>query len=272
MATANASPRDRVLAALANLGYDLDRVALDRLDRFRKLLEDAARVHALTRIEGEDGYWERQVLDALSLVRALDPVCAADPHAETGASARPEPAFLPLRVLDVGAGAGIPSVPLAIALERHRLFRDAPLPLGCEVIALDSNQKKCAFLDDVARDLGLKNLRASPQRAEVAARTAGFRDAFDLVTARAVAELRTLVEFGLPFVRPGGLFVAWKGPRIREELEAARGALEALQATCEAVVPAGIDGRELVLVRIRKHGPTPERYPRRVGVPKKRPL
>ena len=117
-------------------------------------------------------------------------------------------------------------------------------------------------------------LRAVSLRAEEAGRNPALRAAFDVVTARAVAELNVLAEYSLPLLQEGGFFLALKGPEPQEELAAAAHALELLGGTVEQVLnyslPSSREGRSVVV--IRKSVPTPEKYPRRPGMPSKRPL
>ena len=186
-----------------------------------------------------------------------------------------------LRVLDVGAGAGFPAIPLKLACPDWR------------VTLLEATRKKCDFLEHLVIVLALRDTRVIWGRAETAGRTppvssaavpapggrgpAGHRPAereqYDLVVARAVAELNVLAEFMLPFARVGGHCIAWKGD-VEEEVRAAQGAIEKLGGRLSAVhavqVP-GIDAQRNLVV-IEKVSPTPAAYPRREGVPSKRPL
>jgi len=237
------------------LGYDSS--GLSALHAFHGLLEAGARRLSLTRHTDWDAFAERHVLDSLSLVRALP----EDGSALSGGRA--------LRLADLGSGAGIPAIPLAVALPAHDRFAELP---AVEVFAIEANGKKATFIREAAEALGLENLQVLSERAETLGRDPGYRDGFDLVVARAVSELRVLVELALPLVRPGGLFIAYKGPKADEEVAAATAALMALGGSIEAVVRASVSGRDLRLVRIRKRGETPGRFPRRPGVAGKRPL
>ncbi len=237
--------RDSFLAAARALGVEIGEAEVALLARFYDLLCEGSQRAALTAIADEAGYWRAHALDSLSIARAL--------------AGEPAP---PRTLADVGSGAGIPAIPLAIAL-----------PSLEEVVAIDSSEKKARFIAEAARALGLgSRVRAIATRAEEAGRDPALRDRFDLATARAVADLPVLAELCLPFVRPGGLFVAYKGPRASAEVERAAPAFAALAAALEAVIPSGIEGTDLRLVKVRKMGPTPPRYPRRTGIPAKRPL
>lgn len=165
------------------------------------------------------------------------------------------------RVCDLGTGGGLPGVVLAIAR------RDLDVRL------VDSVAKKLAFLDGVVEELGL-GCRTLHARAEEAGRQSGFREAHDVVVARAVARLVVLAEFCLPLVKVGGWFVAMKGPDVQEELDGARRALRVLGGAVAEVreieLPLGAGRRTLIAVR--KDHPTPPAYPRRPGIPSKKPL
>jgi 16S rRNA (guanine527-N7)-methyltransferase len=233
------------LAQAAALGVHLDGAQVMSVLRFQALLEDGNRRAALTTKTEMADFLQIHVLDSLTLTRAI--------------AAEPAP---PARLLDVGSGAGFPAIPLAIAYPK------------LEVFALESLQKKCDFLRATAQDLGLASrFHVIQERAEEAGRDPKLRDSMDIVTARAVAGLPILVELALPFVRPQGLFVAWKSARAQtDEIPTASIAIKELGGQLEHVLESGVPGRDLRLVRIRKLGPTPERYPRRTGVPEKRPL
>lgn len=167
------------------------------------------------------------------------------------------------RLVDVGCGAGFPSLPLALCRP------------DLSVTALDATGKKTAFVRMMAEELGLANLSVRTFRAEEAGR-GEFRDFFDVATARAVAPLPILAELCVPLVRPGGLFLPMKGRNGNEELQAARHALQALKCKVEFTdeytigTGDGLQGR--TVFGIRKSGKTPEAYPRAYARIKARPL
>lgn len=162
-------------------------------------------------------------------------------------------------IADLGAGAGFPGLPLAIALPDAR------------VALVESVARKCAFIRAAAEAAGLTNVEVVPERAE--AWRMGI-DAHDLVTARALAPLAVLAEYAAPLLRVGGVLVAWKGRRDAEEERdagAAAGELGLAIEEIRAVHPyPGADHRHLHV--LRKVAPTPERFPRRPGMARKRPL
>lgn len=166
------------------------------------------------------------------------------------------------KLLDVGTGAGFPGIPIKVCCP------------WISVVLLDSLKKRVLFLEEVVRQLKLVGITAVHGRAEEKGRDMDYRESFDLVTARAVANLAVLAEYCLPFVKTNGLFVAYKGPEVAEELEGAGKALELLGAGVEAVhkVELPFAGGDRSLVVIRKTRPTPEKYPRKPGLPEKKPL
>jgi 16S rRNA (guanine527-N7)-methyltransferase len=204
-------------ARLAALEVTLDAAQLLRLGDFLARLLAMNEHLNLTAILEPEQAWTRHALDALSLV----PHLAALP---AGAS-----------VLDVGSGGGVPGIPLAIARPDLR------------VTLLDATAKKVAFLDAVARAVGLANVTAWSGRAEVLARDHGRT--FDAVTARAVARLATLVPWTAPFVRPGGSLLLLKGERAEAELEEAAAVIARFGCAHERTVVTST-GRVVVL-RVR---------------------
>jgi 16S rRNA (guanine527-N7)-methyltransferase len=167
----------------------------------------------------------------------------------------------PQSLIDIGSGAGFPGLPLKILRPALRLT------------LLESVAKKAAFLEHMVGLLGLEGVTVRAMRAEGAGRDPAHRGRYDVATARAVAELRVLAEYGLPLLRVGGRLLAPKGAAAREEVQAAAPALAALGGELVGVQPValpGFDDRQIVV--IRKSAPTAERFPRPAGVPARRPL
>jgi len=155
-------------------------------------------------------------------------------------------------VVDLGSGSGTPGVPIAV------------MRPGVRVLLVEASRKKAGFLGIVLRHLGLANADVVHARAEVLGRLPAHRERYDAVTARAVAALPALAELALPLVRVGGLAVFPKGAHAGEELTAASPVFELLGAAAEL--------RAGGMIVARKVAPTPPRYPRRPGVPARRPL
>lgn len=166
-----------------------------------------------------------------------------------------------LRIMDVGTGAGFPGVVLAI------------LNPDWDVTLLEPLQKRVDFLETVVQELGLTGVKVVRGRAEELAHDPEHRGQYDIVVSRAVAELRVLLELGMGFVKPDGHFVAYKGPRYEEEIEASEHASSELCCYRSGVFEYEIDEeqvRRLVIYSLLS--PVPDKYPRRNGIPSKRPL
>lgn len=161
------------------------------------------------------------------------------------------------KVLDLGAGAGFPGIPL-------RIEKDIDLTL------IDSVNKKVNFMNEVIEILGLSNARAIHTRAEDFAKE--NREGFDVVVSRAVANMSTLSELCLPFVKVGGLFIALKGPKADEEVKAAANALEILGGEVIKMEKLDLDGNERVNVIVKKVRSCKRTYPRGQNLPKRKPL
>lgn len=162
-------------------------------------------------------------------------------------------------LVDVGSGGGLPGLPLKIA--RPEL----------QVTLVEADQAKAAFLVQACARLGLGDTQVLARRAEDAGRDARYREVFDVAVARALAPMPVLVELCLPFVRLGGRLLAQKTDK--EDVDAAQHAIEVLGGSLQAVHAAASTARSAgLVVVVDKVGPTPEAYPRRAGVPARRPL
>lgn len=165
-------------------------------------------------------------------------------------------------VIDIGTGGGFPGIPMKIV--------DPTL----QITLLDSLQKRISFLDAVIGGLKLQGIRAVHARAEEMARKEKYRDSYDICVSRAVAPFTTLLEYCLPYVRVGGKFIAMKGPGAQEEIENASRALQALGGKIVEVDSFTLTEEEYQrsLVIVEKVSPTPKKYPRGQGKPRKDPL
>lgn len=165
-------------------------------------------------------------------------------------------------ILDLGTGAGFPGLPLAIALP------------DVQVTLADALQKRTNFLEEVKNALSLDNVTIVNGRAEELGRIPEYRESFDIVVSRAVAEYRVLCEYCLPFVKVNGIFAAWKGPAAPEEIKNAEKALDILGGNNpeikKYILPDTAETRVVVITKKRES--TAEKYPRRAGIPSKRPL
>ena len=164
-----------------------------------------------------------------------------------------------LTLVDVGTGAGFPGLPLAV------------MKPEAEVLLLDSLQKRIGFLGEVTEEIGLKNVTLEHNRAEDGAKA--HREGFDRAVSRAVANLSTLSEYCLPFVKVGGCFVAYKSGNVEAEVKEAQKAIRILGGELQRIETYNLsNGDPRSLVFIRKIAPTPKKYPRKAGTPQKTPL
>ena len=200
----------------------------------------------LTAITDWEGVLVRHFLDSLSCLKAL-------PRKSLAAGAR---------VIDVGTGAGFPGLPLKLVCPEMQLT------------LLEATGKKVTYLEHMVRVLGLKGVKIVHGRAEELGRDPAHRERYDWALARAVAEMPVLAEYLLPLARVGGAMLAQKGEGAAAEVHAAEAAINTLGGRVRQLVPVELRGlaetRHLVVVD--KVAATPEKYPRRPGVPQKRPL
>jgi len=166
------------------------------------------------------------------------------------------------KIIDIGTGAGFPGIPLKILLPET------------EVVLVDSVNKKTEFCNHIIDRLKLKGISAIHDRVENLARESDFREQFDWAVARAVAQLATLSEYMLPFVKVGGRMLAMKGDQGLIETQKAAPAIGLLGGELQQVKRLTLPGvtEDRFLIMIEKKATTPEKYPRRVGVPSKKPL
>lgn len=248
------SPADAFLADAAAARHGLERLLassgtdhvlpatfLDDAERFVALLLDANARHNLTRIVAPADVARLHLLDALSALPLID-------------------AARPVTALDLGTGGGVPGLVLALARPEVRWT------------LVDSERRKVEAVSGFAEAIGLTNVTAVAERAETLGRGA-HRESFDLVTARACAALPVLAEYALPLTRIGGQLLAWKGPMGDDEASAGAHAASLLGGSPPEVLPSGVATLgDHAFVRVRKVTATPDAYPRRAGVPTRRPL
>ena len=198
----------------------------------------------------------------MNLTAITDPVKVAQLHMLDCAALLTCADFQNRALLDVGTGAGFPGLPLKILVP------------SLQVTLLDSLNKRVDWLAQVSAQLSLTGIRVIHARAEEQALEKGFRDSFELVTARAVAELRLLCELCLPLVKPGGKFLAMKSVESDAELAASQHAIAILGGAVEAVRDYAIPGTDVRhrLIVVEKVKKTPEKYPRMFAKIKKNPL
>jgi 16S rRNA (guanine527-N7)-methyltransferase len=228
------------------LGLDLSPSQLEQFEVYYRELVDWNKRINLTTITGYEAVQTRHFLDSLSVTAALSPE-------DIGES---------LSVIDVGTGAGLPGVPLKIILP------------GIRLTLLEATAKKAKFLEYLIERLGLGGVEIVVGRAEEGANKPQYREKFDLVLSRAVAALPALVELALPFCTLGGRFVAQKKGDIEVEIKQSHKAIEVMGGRLREIKTVGLEksGEKRCLIIIDKIKATPAAYPRRPGMPAKRPI
>ena len=228
---------------LADLGYPLTDRQKEQYERYFELLVEWNEKINLTAITEKDEVYLKHFYDSIAPI--LQGLIENQP----------------IRLLDIGAGAGFPSLPMKI------LFPEL------DVTIIDSLNKRINFLHLLAEELGLSGVHFYHGRAEDFAQDKAFRAQFDIVTARAVARMQVLSELTIPYLKVGGQLLALKASNAPEELEEAKNALNLLFSKVEDnlqyELPNG-DPRYITLVEKKKE--TPNKYPRKAGMPNKRPL
>ena len=223
------------------IGVFLDDTALERLDKYAELLVETNKTLNLTAITDPDEIVYKHFIDSLSLLTCVE--------IKNGA-----------KVIDVGTGAGFPGVVLLIARP------------DIKITLLDGTNKRLVFIKNVLDEIGLE-AEIVHMRAELVGKDINYREKFDLVTARAVANLNTLAEYCMPFVKVGGIFAPMKSAKTDEEVSAARGAIKTLGGKIAEIKPLNIAncGERYVIIT-EKISQTPPKYPRASAQISKKPL
>ncbi len=227
----------------AQFGIRLGEVAVEQFARYQALLMDWNERMNLTAVSQPRQIQQRHFLDSLTCATVMGELNGR-------------------LVIDVGSGAGFPGLPLKIIYPEMRL------------VLVESIGKKAQFLEAVITALGLSDVQVVTERAETLGQTDGHREQYDWAVARAVAELRVLAEYLLPLCRVGGNMLAQKGEKAVAETAVATSGIQLLGGGQPHLHPIHLLDRDEThyLVVIPKTGKTPLSYPRRVGVPAKRPL
>ncbi len=228
---------------LQQLHIELSEKQMEQFLQYYEMLVEKNKVMNLTAITEFDEVVEKHFLDSVSLTQQLD-------------------LHQPLKVLDLGTGAGFPGIPLKIVFPE------------LEITLMDSLNKRVLFLQDVISSLQLQNIEAVHGRAEEAARNKKYRESFDLCVSRAVANISTLSEYCLPFVKIGGSFISYKSSTIEDELKDGKKGIAILGGKVKDVYKFTLPDSKLQrsFVIIEKEKKTPKAYPRKAGTPSKDPL
>lgn len=215
---------------------------LENLIKYEKILLEYNEVMNLTAITDHEEILEKHFLDSITL-------CLSEKLTKG------------CYLIDIGAGAGFPSMPVKIVREDINLTM------------LDSLNKRINFLNTVVESLGLQDAKAVHLRAEEGGKNKDLREKFDVATARAVADLAVLSEYAIPFIKVGGYFVAMKGNAPEEEINGAKRAIREMggqiEQVKEIILPSGIKHCLVIIKKIEK---TPSKYPRKAGKPSKEPI
>lgn len=228
---------------LADLDIVLTENQINQFDRYYELLIEWNKVMNLTGITEYEEVIEKHFVDSLSLVKIID-IHKID------------------TIIDIGTGAGFPGIPLKIAFPHVK------------VTLLDSLNKRINFLNEVIGQLGIEDIHTIHGRAEDFARKENYRESYDLCVSRAVANLSTLSEYCLPYVKLGGSFIPYKSGDIDAEVNESKTAIKILGGKLSDIVKFQLPGSDISrsLLKIDKHKNTGKKFPRKAGLPSKEPI
>ncbi len=232
---------DQFKKGLSDLNINLTEKQTQQFLKYYEILVETNKVMNLTAITEFDEVIEKHFLDSLSLVRVFD-------------------LNRNVKILDLGTGAGFPGIPLKITFPE------------IDIVLADSLNKRVKFLNEVVETLQLKQAETVHGRAEELAKNKKYREQFDLCTSRAVANLSSLSEYCIPFVKEGGRFISYKSGEIEEEVDQAKRAIHVLGGKLDQVYKFDLHEQKRSFVIIEKVKKTPAVYPRKAGTPTKEPL
>lgn len=237
--------KDRLNRELNQFSIILENSQINQFYQYYELLDEWNKVMNLTAITDQKEVITKHFVDSLALVKAAGEISTKE-----------------YKIIDIGTGAGFPGIPLKIAFPQLK------------ITLMDSLNKRIKFLNEVIEQLGLKEITAVHSRAEDLGRDKDYREQYDLSVSRAVANLSTLSEYCMPFVKPGGFFISYKSGKIEEELSSAKHAIFLLGGKVNRIESFTLDGAEAerTLIKIEKVSEISKRYPRKAGVPGKEPL
>lgn len=234
---------DKFIRQLKELELELNETQLQQFERYYELLVEWNKVMNLTAITEYEEVYEKHFLDSLAIVKVEDINKVES-------------------IIDIGTGAGFPGIPLKIAFPHLK------------VVLLDSLNKRINFLNTVIEELGLENVETLHGRAEDYAKKAEYREQADLCVSRAVANLSTLSEYCLPYVKVEGKFIPYKSGEITTEADEAKKAVGILGGNVKKILKFHLPDSDITrsFVVIEKKKATPKKYPRKAGLPSREPL
>ncbi|MGM9972484.1 MAG: 16S rRNA (guanine(527)-N(7))-methyltransferase RsmG [Clostridiaceae bacterium] len=234
---------DIIKRAADDVHMEFTTVQYEQFMAYKELLKEWNNKMNLTAITEDEAIIKKHFIDSIKAFKA-------------------EPFKTCNSLIDVGSGAGFPGIPIGI------------MRPSLSIVLLDSLNKRVTFLNTVAAELGLKNIKAIHGRAEEESRKKEHREKYDVATSRAVANMSSLSEFCIPFVRQGGYFIPLKGPAIEEEITTSSKAIKILGGNLEKIIPVNIEDSDLKhnLVVVKKIGKTPSLYPRKAASIQKKPI
>ncbi|KAB3533837.1 16S rRNA (guanine(527)-N(7))-methyltransferase RsmG [Alkaliphilus pronyensis] len=234
--------RDIIKAGCSELDIEIDNIHVEKLVKYKDLLIEWNKKMNLTAIKDDEEIAIKHFLDSLACLKVKGLVEG--------------------KLIDIGTGAGFPGIPI-------KILKD-----DIKTTLLDALNKRLEFLKEVCRHLDLTDVEYLHGRAEDYGRDEAFRENFDFAVARAVAPLNVLVEYCLPFVRVGGLFICQKGPNLNEELKEAEAAINILGGRLveDLIIKLPFMDIKHRIIVIEKNKQTPTKYPRRAGKPSKNPI
>lgn len=228
---------------LEQINVTLSERQKEQFNRFYEMLIEKNKVMNLTAITEYDEVILKHFVDSLAINLYFD-------------------MNRPLKVMDMGTGAGFPGIPLKIAFEQ------------LDITLLDSLNKRIKFIQEVSDANGLEKINPIHGRAEDIARNKEYREKFDICVSRAVANLTSLSEYCLPFVKTGGYFISYKAGNMEEEINDSKAAIKLLGGKIERVESFTLPDTDITrtFVFVKKEKATPVKYPRKAGLPTKEPL
>ena len=228
--------------AASEIGINLNDTQLVKFQKYYEILIEKNKVMNLTAITEVNDVVTKHFVDSISLINYFD--------------------LDNKKIIDVGTGAGFPGIPLAIILE------------NTEFTLMDSLNKRINFLNDVIELCELNNVTTIHSRAEDLGRNVEYREKFDICVSRAVANLSTLLEYCIPFVKVGGSFISYKSGDVDEEIVASKSSQDKLSCIIDKKISFTLNGTDMSrsFVKFDKKGTLSKKYPRQAGKPKKEPL